>query len=166
MKDNITAEDLFREPQLFVSEPKIHAKVHSKSIDKILGFEISRIEQSLLKKYQAYFKVTDQKNKKQHFQGTQTWIGIHPQTLQTPYEDIFKALSFFKRIQVQNVIDIGAAYGRVGLITKCILPNANFIGLEILKSRVDEGNRIFKKLKLENCKLVAANVLEHNFELP
>jgi 16S rRNA G527 N7-methylase RsmG len=166
MVEIVTSDDLFNNPQLFISGNNVHAKQHSKSIDKILGYEIGKIEQSLLKKYQAYFKVTDEKNKKQHYQGSQTWIGIHPQTLQTPYEEILKALIFLNKINVKRVIDIGAAYGRVGLITKCVLPEVSFIGYEILKKRVDEGNRIFKKHLLENCELVETNVLESSFSFP
>lgn len=166
MHEKLTPFELFKNPDLFISKPDTHAKVHSKYIDNLFGFEIGKIEQGLLKKYQAYYKITDQKNKKQHYQGTQTWIGIHPQTLQTPYEDILKALTVLKNIEVTRVVDIGAAYGRVGLLTSCIFPNASFIGYEILKKRVLEGNRIFKKNNLNNCKLLEENVLNADFIFP
>jgi len=43
--------------------------------DKILGYRIARIEQKHLRSYCAYYKgATD--DRKQHFQGTQTWIGL------------------------------------------------------------------------------------------
>lgn len=164
MNSKIRAEDLFQDPHLFVSKPPIHSKLYAKKIDKILGYGIERIEQKLLIKYQAYYKITDEKQRKGHFPGTQTWIGLHPQTLQTPYEDIYKSLTLLKDIKIRTIVDIGAAYGRVGILTSCIFPNAKFIGYEILKKRVAEGNRIFDMHNLVNCKILEVNVLEKDFE--
>lgn len=144
----------------------IHPQLHAKRLDKILGFKIPRIEVKLLQKYRAYYKSNDDSNKKQHYQGTQTWIGLHPQALQTPYNDIFDALSTLKDFKVNKVVDIGAGYGRVGIVMNCIFPHARFIGLEILKQRYNEGNRLFEKLDLINCEILLKNVLDEDFILP
>lgn len=162
----LTPRELLADPRHFIPKNDLHSKIHSKRIDQILGYRIKRIEVNLLKKYQAYYKLTDESNKKQHFEGTQTWIGLHPQTLQTPYGDIFEALCLLKRVPVSKLIDIGAAYGRVGIVSSCLFPKARFIGYEVLDKRVEEGNRVFNKLGLINNEIVLQNVLEEDFVLP
>jgi hypothetical protein len=164
---NTTALDSFvRKPSTFMRIADTHPRVHAKRLDKILGFKIPKIEVKLLQKYRAYDKVNDASNKKQHYQGTQTWIGLHPQALQTPYNDIFDALYLLKDFDVKRVVDIGAGYGRVGIVMNCLFPNAYFIGLEILKPRKVEGNRVFEQLELDNCEILLKNVLDDDFNLP
>lgn len=143
-----------------------HPRVHAKGLDHALGYKIPKIELKLLQKYRAYDQRHDDSNKKQHFKGTQTWIGLHPQALQTPYCDIYKALSLFKNFDIKHVVDIGAGYGRVGIVLSVLYPNAIFTGFEILKKRQLEGNRIFEKLKMNNSKILLKNVLDSDFDLP
>ena len=144
----------------------MHVRIHSKLLDKAIGFKIQNIEKKLLKKYRPYYKVDDDSSRKRHYQGTQTWIGLHPQALQTPYNDILDALSVFHKVLPEKVIDFGAGYGRVGIVMKSLYPNAEFIGYEILEERMTEGNRIFEKLNLDNCIIKDQNILDDNFKIP
>lgn len=153
-------------PHTFMRSKEVHERDHAKDLDKRLGYRISKIEEKLLQKYRAYYKSDDKTNKKKHFGGTQTWIGLHPQALQTTYNEIFDALYTIREFPIKRVVDIGSGYGRVGLVMNSIFPSAEFIGLEILKQREFEGNRIFEKLKLSNCKIILENVLEKDFVLP
>ena len=145
---------------------EVHPRSHAKWLDRELGFRIPKIEVKLLQKYRAYYKENDDSNKKQHYEGTQTWIGLHPSALQTPYNDIYDALDLIKDFDIKRVVDIGAGYGRVGLVMNSLFPDARFIGFEILKQRLNEGNRIFEKLSLINCEILQENVLEDDFDLP
>lgn len=145
---------------------KVHPRIHAKELDRKLGYRVSRIEVKLLQKYSRYDRVIDESNRKQHYQGTQTWIGLHPQVLQTPYCDIYHALSLITDIKIEHVIDIGAGYGRVGIVLSVLYPNARFTGFEILKQRQSEGNRVFKNLGILNSNLELKNVLENNFSIP
>ncbi|MBD64778.1 MAG: hypothetical protein CME62_06200 [Halobacteriovoraceae bacterium] len=154
------------ECSLFERRANIHSKVHAKYLDKYLGFKIPKIEVKLQQKYRSYDQSADQSNKKKHFEGTQTWIGLHPQALQTPYNDIYEVLESIKTHDIETVVDIGAGYGRVGLVTSAIFPKASFLGYEILSKRRDEANRVFKLHGLDNCELVLQNVLEESFQLP
>lgn len=153
-------------PLTFKKIDSTHPRLHAKELDRLLGYKISKIEHKLTQKYRSYDQQNDCSNKKQHFQGTQTWIGLHPQALQTPYNDIFEALSLIKNLQVDRVVDIGAAYGRIGLVMNALFPLAQFTGYEILRQRQAEGNRIFKRLNLLNCEIVNTNVLDDDFVLP
>jgi 16S rRNA G527 N7-methylase RsmG len=140
--------------------------LHAKNIDRSLGFKIPKIEGKLLQKYRAYDRYNDDSNRKQHYKGTQTWIGVHPQVLLTPYCDIYKALTLLNKVEINHVVDIGAAYGRVGIVLSVVAPNAKFTGYEIVKEREVEGNRILNRLGLSNATIERKNVLDTEFELP
>ena len=152
--------------QTFVNQENMHPRMHAKFLDKELGYRIPKIEEKLLKKFSAYDKAVDISNKKQHYQGTETWIGLHPQILQTPYCDIYKALELLSDKDIRHVVDIGAGYGRVGLVLSVLMPEAQFTGYEIVKQRRSEASRIFTKLKLKNSAIELQNVLEDSFEIP
>ncbi len=150
----------------FSNMEKRHPRLHAKAVDKLLGYKISKIEVKLLQKYRAYDRDDDASNRKQHYKGTQTWIGLHPQALQTPYCDIYDALKKLDDAQIDHVVDIGAGYGRVGLVLSVLRPEAKFTGYEIVRPRQVEGNRVFSKLGLHNSEIELRNVLESDFQLP
>ena len=130
-------------PELFENDGKIHSRMHAKKLDKILGYKVTKIEVKLHQKYRSYDRFNDESNKKQHYKGAQTWIGLHPQVLQTPYCDIYQALLTAKDMNIEHVVDIGAGYGRVGVVLNALAKEAKFTGYEVVKERQAEGNRIF-----------------------
>lgn len=153
-------------PSILLNKEATHPRLLSRSLDRSLGFRISKIEARLLKKYRAYDRCGDDSNRKKHFQGTQTWIGLHPQVLQTPYSDLFKIFVQLKELEFGHIVDIGAGYGRIGLALLSIYPHAKFTGFEILKQRQVEGTRIFEKYDLTNARIILKNVLDIDFEIP
>ncbi len=144
----------------------VHPRKQSKTIDRKLGFKIPKIEDKLQQKYRAYYRDNDLNSRKQHYEGTQTWIGLHPQVLQTPYSDIHHCLSLLLGKEINSIVDIGAGYGRVGIVAKSLFPEVEFLGFEIIKKRSIEGNRIFKKFGLDDCSISNENVLSEDFQLP
>ena len=152
--------------QMLKNENNLHSQDHSKSLDKYLGYKISKIEVQLLKKYRAYDRRNDDSSRKQHYKGTQTWIGLHPQALQTPYCEIYSALSLLGHSDIRHVVDVGAGYGRVGIVLNVLYPHAKFTGYEIVEKRQLEGNRIYTKYGLDNCNIILKNVLDIEFDLP
>lgn len=164
--DIISLKKMIQDPAFFKAPKGIKPRRHSRDLDKILGFKISKIEQKLLKKYRAYDKPEDYSNKKQHYNGTQTWIGLHPDVLQTPYSEILQFLNCFRNTDPKTIVDFGAAYGRMGLVTNALFPNSQFIGYEILDVRANEAQRVFELLDLRNCKMRNENILEDSFEVP
>lgn len=151
----------------FYQLPKgLRPREQSKILDRVLGYSIPKIEQKLLKKYQAYDKCAQNHDRKQHYQGTQTWIGLHPQVLQTPYAEILEFLTFLKPYQPKRIIDCGAGYGRVGLVMNAVLPECQFLGYEIVNVRLEEARRIFEKFDLNNCQMSSEDIIDQDFILP
>lgn len=160
MHENLVKQ-FFEEPKLFLPEDGVDEKLHAEYIDKIFGFDADAVESNLENSYQAFSKINiDDANE------TQPWIGIGAQTLQTPYSAVYRALNLFANKKIKYVVDIGAAYGRVGIVTRALFPEAKFVGYEVMAERVAEGNRVFQKNKINHCDLFAKNVLDQNFELP
>lgn len=155
----ISNENFFRLPA------GIHPRRQSKKIDRILGYKIGKIEQGLLRKYKAYFK-NESEGRKQHYEGTQTWIGLHPQVLQTPYSEILEFFTLLKPHAPKKVVDLGAAYGRVGVVMSSIFPETEFIGYEVVDQRIREARRVLDGLELANCAIENQNILEEGFDLP
>lgn len=138
----------------------------SSEIDKLLGFKIPKIERGLLKKYRAFYKEVDDSNKKKHYPDAQAWIGLHPKVLLTPYSEIISFLNHFKDNPPKTVVDLGAAYGRVGIVLNSIYPDCRFIGIELVKARASEANRIYEKHSIVNSKMIQENIVNKEFEIP
>ncbi len=165
--DDIDLLQLIKHESFFQLPAGLHPRVQSKKIDKIIGYRIPKIEQGLLKRFRAYDTFApDAEDRKQHYQGTQTWIGLHPQILQTPYSDMLHFLNILKKYNPKVIVDLGAAYGRMPVVMKAILGEVEFIGYEILPERINEAVRIHKKLNLTNCSMMHQDILADNFELP
>ena len=163
---NERLRELMSNPLFFVLPEDTEPRKHSENIDTLIGHKVNRIERSLMEAYVPYFKEEEENSEIKHYKGTQTWIGLDPQALQTPYSDIHGALSLVQKYDPRTIIDLGAGYGRVGVVVEALLPDAEFIGYEILDERIEEANRIFKYLKLSNCEMRKQNVLLDTFELP
>lgn len=157
---------LIKDPSFFRKFRHLSARAHSKELDKCFGLRIPKIEMNLVKEYRPYFMTEDSSNKKQHFKGTETWIGLHPQVLQTPYSEICEFFHMLAEFDIKKVVDLGAGYGRIGIVANAFYSEVDFTGYEILNERLDEANRIFDLLDLNNCKMVNENILEEGFELP
>lgn len=166
MSQNPDVNERGIDPFIFRLPEGRDAKKYSGEVDKTLGFKISKVEQMLLKKYRAYYKLEEEGRNKKHFSGTQTWIGLSPLTLQTPYNEIAEFLGLFLNNKPTTVVDLGAGYGRVGIVTNALYPKAKFIGYEILQERIDEARRIFELHGLQNCSMVLENILDPDFEIP
>lgn len=154
----------------FFQSPKANAVVgrqHANQVDKILGFRIKYIEEMLIAEARGF----DPEG--QHYswgpamhQGVQTWVGLDLQTLQTPYSELLRILQLLKIKPYQHLIDLGAAYGRMGVVVGGIYGKNQFTGYEYVKSRVDEGNRIYKELGLNKCQLHVQDLFSKDFKLP
>ncbi len=157
--------ELIRIESTYQTQQGTHPRIHARNLDKKIGYKINKIEAKLLQRYRSYdeFSAT---GGTQHYEGTQTWIGLPPHVLQTPYNHIYDALMAISCYPIKRIVDIGCGYGRVGLVMNSLFPEAEFIGYEILKLRAREANRVYEKLDLANCEVLLENVLEDSFDLP
>ena len=128
------------------------AKRHSKEVDEFLGFEIQKIEAELL------LQNGNQKNSH--------WIGLAPETLQTPYTEIRFMLSKLNLRPGERVVDLGAGYGRMGLVMGAHYPENDFLGLEVVEARAREGNRILKNQACTRASLECVDIAKAGFFLP
>lgn len=156
-------------PVFFYNNSSLSQSEHSKSIDQFLGFRIHRIERKLIQQYRSFH--TDENkasNKKLHCEDGETgesWVGLNPQILLTPYSELYDIFELLKEQSINSIVDIGCAYGRVGIVAKAFFPEASFTGYEIVKKRISEAQRISSLYHLE-LSILNQNVLDENFELP
>jgi SAM-dependent methyltransferase len=139
----------------------------SSAIDSSLGLDVEGIEATLLARAKD---IMPQGN--HHLwgealhEGNQTWVGLHPETLQTPYEELKEACGLLELKPNDLVVDLGAGYGRLGFILAALYPGVHFLGVEYVKERVEEGKRIFNQLSETKLKLVQGDLSDQSFVLP
>jgi len=160
---------LINYPDFFLS-PKANEVIrrqHSAHVDKILGVRLKYIEEMLIAEARGFDLDGPHCTwgPTMH-EGVQTWVGLDLQTLQTPYCEISRILKLLKIKPYQHIIDLGAAYGRMGIVVGGIYGKNTFTGYEYVKSRVDEGNRVYKELGLTKCQLIAQDLAAKDFDLP
>lgn len=154
----------------FFQTPKANDVIrrqHSNFVDKILGFRLRYIEEMLVAEARGFDPdgAHDTWGPKIH-EGVQTWVGLDLQTLQTPYSECLRILQLLKVKPYQHVIDLGAAYGRMGVVIGGLYIKNSFTGYEYVKARVDEGNRVFKELGFARSQLITQDLFDPKFELP
>lgn len=154
----------------FYQAPKANDVIkrqHSIMVDKILGFRQKYIEEMMVAEARGFEPEGSHETWGPSLHnGIQTWVGLDLQTLQTPYSECLRILQLLKIRPYQHIIDLGAAYGRMGIVLGGLYIKNSFTGYEYVKSRVDEGNRVYKELGFSRCSLVQQDLFEPSFELP
>lgn len=154
----------------FYQTPKANDVIrrqHALMLDKILGFRVKYIEEMLVAEARGFDpEGTHETWGPAMHNGVQTWVGLELQTLQTPYSEIHRIIQLLKLRPYQHVVDLGAAYGRMGVVIGGLFIKNSFTGYEFVKARVDEGNRIFHDLNMTRSRLIEADLAANDFELP
>jgi SAM-dependent methyltransferase len=161
--------DLLKHPSLFIcpAEEERLSDDHSTIIDNLLGLEVSRIEKDLLSKAQEI-------NPKGNLEtwgaslhdGNQTWVGLAPEVLQTPYSELNHICDLLNPQDQDHFVDLGAGYGRFALVLDQVPLETTFTGLEYVKERVDEGREAFRRLQIKNATLLEQDLTCPEFILP
>lgn len=160
-------QDLLKNSRLFLSPDLSHEgqRKHSAIVDKLLGFEVEDIENGLYKKARLLRPEGSIQNWGHSLhQGNQTWVGLDPQTLQTPYTEIFQMLQFLGP-DLNHLVDLGAGYGRMALVLAQVSPESLFTGHEIVQERVTEGSRVLNELSCTNAKLIEQDLMDPSYSL-
>jgi hypothetical protein len=155
--------------KLFKSEDNSHdaARMHSEALDQVLGFRVFEIEEKLLSR--AIEKMPEGSHKtwgQALHAGNQTWVGLSHQTLQTPYNELREICEQLNPPPKSCMIDLGAGYGRLGLVLGGLYPDVTFIGYEYVPERVLEGQRILSLNGCENAELLEGDLASELFQLP
>lgn len=154
----------------FFQSPKANdvvSRSHSDLVDTILGFRIKFVEEMLVAEAHGFDPEGSHETwgPSMH-NGVQSWIGLNVQTLQTPYSECLRILQLLKIKPYQHVVDLGAAYGRMGAVIGGLYIKNSFTGYEYVKARVDEGNRVYRELGFNRCELKTQDLFDPNFDLP
>lgn len=142
----------------FLLQPQANyaeAKKQAQQLDEALGFNCEPIEK----------KLTVEKSARTEDSKKQFWIGLDLQSLQTPYSEFVSMIEVIQPHPGQVWIDLGAGYGRLGLVLGFLQPDVQFKGYEFVSERVAEGNRIFKKWQLPSCSLQQIDLVAADLEL-
>ncbi len=156
-------------PDILAWSPSLGISIqeHSCLLDKLFGFEVDQIEDELLRKARA--KLPDGNHKiwgHSLHDGQQTWVGLDVQTLQTPYHELVEICKFIRPRSSSLVIDLGAGYGRLGLVLSLLYPQVQFLGLEFVPERVEEGTRIYSLFNCSNARLVQQDLSDEKYKIP
>lgn len=130
------------------------AKAQATFLDEKFGYQCLRIENKLLEDHQ------NTRNKGQQF-----WYGLDLQSLQTPYSEIVEMIDHLKPQSGDLWLDLGAGYGRIGMVLGLLQPDVRFIGYEYVSLRVQEGNRIYKKWNIPSAELIQVDLADDCFEI-
>ncbi len=142
-------------------------KGSSKDVDRYFGLEIGSIESSLLDEAKSMRPQGVMANFSEAlYQGYEVWIGLDPQVLNTPYEELVEICQHLKPSPRELMVDLGAGYGRLGLVLKFYFPETRFIGIELVRVRVEEGQRILKKWNCNNAVLLCQDLMDEDLVLP
>jgi hypothetical protein len=136
-------------------------------LDQYFGFHIDEIEAHLLVAAKDINPYGNHHTWGQALhQGNQTWVGLHPQSILTPYQELLEICQLLNPVAGQTIVDLGAGYGRMGLVMKLHFPEVHFLGLEFVGERVKEGQRILKEQHCELARLEQADLTVDEFQLP
>ena len=133
---------------------------HSAACDRWLGFQIAKIEDHLAE-VGCRSRAPQASGEKQLI-----WIGLDPQLLQTPYTEIAWLLQRINPHAGQTVVDLGAAYGRMGFVLHRLHSEVNFLGFEYVGERVQEGRRALAKFGATRARLEHVDLASHDFKPP
>ncbi len=133
------------------------ARIHSKQVDQWLGFRINEIEHTLS---QSGCRKRAPESEREH---QELWLGLAVQNLLTPYTEIRRLLEILKPEPGQTVIDLGAAYGRLGFVLERHFTGVAFTGYEFVGERVLEARRCMKLQQLRQAEMIHADLSLKSF---
>jgi hypothetical protein len=133
------------------------AQVHSEHVDQWLGLDTVKIEWSLDEKG-CRSRAPNTEGDKQEL-----WIGLATKSLLTPYSEIRFILNHLNPGPGTTVVDLGAAYGRMGFVIGRHYPKVKFIGYEFVGERVNEGLRCLKPFQFPLIELIHADLSVPDF---
>jgi hypothetical protein len=139
-------DELARRPADYVE-----AKAQSERIDRLFGLDCAATEA----------RVPPSKG-----DSHERWIGLPVQAMQTPYSEL---LAIVEELEARGLkreaswIDLGAGYGRLGLLLALIRPEAGFTGYELVGERVDEGRAALERIGAMRARLLTQDLADPMF---
>jgi hypothetical protein len=113
----------------------VEAQEHSALVDNWLGIKAEAVEEKL-----SSSPPTEARDQ-------QLWIGLPLQKLQTPYCELRSLFEFVQPRAGQKIVDLGAAYGRIGFVLTRHFPACDFTGYEYVGARVRLGQAALSQFR-------------------
>lgn len=140
---------------------------HSSLVDEILGMDVVRIEKDLFKRARQLRPEGGLSSWGASLhEGNQTWVGLSPETLQTPYSELRHICELLNPGEFDHFVDLGAGYGRFALVLEQLYPETTFTGFEFVEERVKEGQLALQRLRVEKALLLKQDLTDPDFKLP
>jgi hypothetical protein len=144
------------EELLIVPSDHVQAKLQAQKIDQMFGYKCEEIERNLHVAHQKYFTNPEK----------QLWHGLDLQSMQTPYSEMVAMIKHFDPASQDIWVDLGAAYGRMGLVLGILRPGVRFIGYEFVLERVLEAQRIYQQWHVSLSTMTCIDLATEDFILP
>lgn len=123
----------------------VQAKYQAQEIDRYLGYQCKDIENNL--------------NRTNFPKEKELWIGLDLQSFQTPYSELVEISENLNPQDGETWLDLGAGYGRLGVVLGFLRPQVHFVGYEFVDERVQEASRIYAAWGLKNAKIKKADLV-------
>jgi hypothetical protein len=152
LADPLSHPDLFKSPH---HTPTIQRQ-HSQLVDRILGVDMS---------FERRLANASGRSKHWEHGEVKTWVGLDPQTLNTPYS-VLRDICLELKLTRERVVDLGSGLGRLGLVLHQLAPAVSFLGQEYVEARVAEANRAYARWGCRRARSERADLLSHSYVLP
>ena len=131
--------------------------IDSARIDRLLGFEYSRVESSMAQMSESG---------SESLTSSRLWQEVGPQGFQTPYHELADIASSVGHFQRLAWADLGAGYSRLAILLKIIRPNDHYWGIELSPQRVEEAKRVLSDRLGKNFDFCAGDLLKDLWLIP
>ena len=129
-------------------------KAHAEQMDGWLGYRLEEVEAEVRSVFSADTNVRPDR---------EFWISKPAQTFSTPYLDVLHALREAGTSAEDVVADLGCGYGRIGAVLALEYPGAGFVGIEAIKERHAEAERVLKQFSMLPMNLCCADLRTFDF---
>lgn len=154
---------LFRSPGTTPAQLRQHAMM----VDRILGMDLAASEDELCRRAQ---RVAPDGNLGQWgprlHQGRQTWVGLDPQRLNTPYDLLRRMCGAMRLRSGETLADLGAAHGRMGFVMAQHAPGARFLGIEYVPERAAIAEAMYRRWNLRHASCRQGDLFAEGARLP
>lgn len=131
---------------LTLPKEKLQLFDHNNELDTVLGFHLYEVNRAVSDSIQT------SNGTPARFGQERVWQGYDSMP-QTGWLELREMMAGLDLKPGQTVVDLGAGFGRLGMLLGLLYPEVSFIGYEIVPERVEESKRVQKILGLSKSKV-------------
>jgi SAM-dependent methyltransferase len=119
-------------------------------LDGSYGFKIAEVEKEVESRLSS-------------LGGAELWHRQGPGVFQTPYAELEQMVHELGLPAGSTLVDLGCAYGRLGIVMARRFPSLHFVGFEISPERVAEARRVYSVLGIDPLQVRQADLALPSF---